>query len=253
MADAPPNGEELAVHQPRFSLLDGVKQQLKSSQISRILFVFSVADDAASRVAHAELEKWVAAKAADDDSTPVTGVVVGLGSWTVVLLEGKTDAIMAGFCHLAELATKEKSVLVASHFHLFHISELRGVRVFPGLPYLPFAKKPEGTMFENSVPQRVVDVYTGMLTYGCRVLDALGFPEDPAEEAPEVDAKQIAEVGINVSKANPTLLPTHDQIESIASSGSVFPYSTFHDLFVGPIHLELESSKLWPVPPPLSY
>jgi hypothetical protein len=243
------------VHQPRFSLLDAVKSQLKTSQISRILFVFSVADDAASKTAHGELERWVAARAADDDgtATPVTGVMVGLGSWAVTLLEGKTDAITAIFCHLADLAGKQTPVIVASHFNLLHISELRGVRVFPELPYLPFAKKPEGTMFENSVPQRVVDVYTGLLTYGCRVLDALGFPEDPADEAPVVDARQIADVGMTVAKDNPVMLPTHDQIESIATSGSVFPYATFQELFVGPIHLDLESSKLWPVPPPLSY
>merc|ERR1712078_810877 len=75
--------------------------------------------------------------------------------------------------------------------HMIHISELRGVRVFPALVYLAYPKKPEGTAFETSVAERIVQLYTGLLTVGCKVLDALGFPEDPLEEAPSVDSAAV--------------------------------------------------------------
>lgn len=96
-------------------------------------------------------------------------------------------------------------------------------------------------------------MYTGLLTVGCKVLDVLGFPEDPGEEAPAVDSATVEEKLSDVANNNGSLMPTHDLVESIVVSGNVLPYASFYDVFVGPIHLELESSKLWPVPPPLTY
>jgi hypothetical protein len=252
---APPHGEELAVHQPRFSLLDAVKRQLRMSQISRLLFVFSVGDDASQKGAYQELEKFIAAQESAEAEPPslVTGAVVGIGSWVVCLLEGKTDDLIKAFVNLAEHGKDSKPVFSASQFHMIHISELRGVRVFPALVYLAYPKKPEGTAFETSVPERIVQLYTGLLTVGCKVLDALDFPEDPEIEAANVDPAQVANQFAAVAKDSGALMPTHDLVESIVVSGNVMPYSSFYDVFVGQIHLELESSKLWPVPPPLTY
>jgi hypothetical protein len=252
---APPHGEELAVHQPRFALLDAVKHQLSTSQISRLLFTFSVGDDASQKGAFVELEKFLAGREAAEAEPPslITGAVVGLGSWVVCLLEGKTDELIKAFVHLAEHGKDTKPVFSASQYHMIHISELRGVRVFPALSYLAFPKKPEGTSFETSVAERIVQLYTGLLTVGCKVLDVLGFPEDPGEEAPAVDSATVEEKLSDVANNNGSLMPTHDLVESIVVSGNVLPYASFYDVFVGPIHLELESSKLWPVPPPLTY
>jgi hypothetical protein len=252
---APPHGEELAVHQPRLSLLDAVKNQLRTSQISRLLFVFSVGDDASQKGSFQELKKLLAARGSDEAEPPslITGAVVGIGSWVVCLLEGKTDELIKAFVHLAEHGKDTKPVFSASQFHMIHISELRGVRVFPALVYLPYPKKPEGTAFETSVPERIVQLYTGLLTVGCKVLDALDFPEDPTEEAPAVEDAQVEGQLAAAAKDQAALMPTHDLVESIVVSGNVLPYSSFYDVFVGPMHLELESSKLWPVPPPLTY
>jgi hypothetical protein len=253
---APPHGEELAVHQPRFSLLDAVKNQLSTSQISRLLFVFSVGDDVSQKGAYQELDKFIASREAAEAEPPslVTGAVVGIGSWVVCLLEGKTDDLIKAFVHLAEHGKDSKPVFSASQFHMIHISELRGVRVFPALVYLPYPKKPEGTAFETSVAERIVQLYTGLLTVGCKVLDAMGFPEDPlSDEAPNVDSATVADQFAVAAKENGALMPTHDLVESIVVSGNVLAYASFYDVFVGPIHLELESSKLWPVPPPLTY
>jgi hypothetical protein len=252
---APPHGEELAVNQPRFSLLDAVKGQLSTSQIARILFVFSVGDEGSQKGSYQELQKFISARDSAEAEPPslITGTVIGIGSWVVCLLEGKTDDLIKAFVHLAEHGKDSKPAFSASQFHMIHISELRGVRVFPALSYLPYPKKPEGTAFETSVAERIVQLYTGLLTVGCKVLDALGFPEDPAEEVPAVEEAHVADQFASVAKDNGALMPTHDLVESIVVSGNVLPYSSFYDVFVGPIHLELESSKLWPVPPPLTY
>lgn len=97
-------------------------------------------------------------------------------------------------------------------------------------------------------------MYNNILKMGCKLLDALGFPEDPEDpEAPAVSDKEAAEHATNLTKEMAISMPTHDAVESVITSGMVMNYQAFHDVFCGPIHLELESTNLWPVSPPLAY
>jgi len=260
MAEAP-HGEELAVHQPRFSLLDSVKAQLSSGYVSRLFFGFSVVDEASQQAARQELEKFLAGIEATKDSDKVTGVMLGLGSWAVTLLEGPTDSLFQAFTHLHNAqqaaAEEKKQGMRIGPLSLLHLVELRGVRVYPWFVYVPCPSKPEGTSFEDTVPERIFGAYQSVLTFGCKLLDALQYPdpEDKDAEVPQPSDKTIAAEALELAKDKEIgqILPKHDTLDTIVASGQVMSYQAFYDVFLGPIHLELESTKLWPVPPPLAY
>merc|ERR1711964_112286 len=141
---------------------------------------------------------------------------------------------------------------VAQQLALLHLAELRGARLFPTYLYVSNQCKPSGMVFEDKVSDRIFDMYRNLLLLGCKILDHLGYPEDPASSPTEVSSDEYNKV-VEFTLGQNNFLPTYDAVDTILQSGQAMSFASVYQVLLGPLHLELESTKLWPIPPPLAY
>merc|ERR1711964_263292 len=101
---------------------------------------------------------------------------------------------------------------VAQQLALLHLAELRGARLFPTYLYVSNQCKPSGMVFEDRVSDRIFDMYRNLLVLGCKILDHLGYPEDPSEYPSDVSA-ETHNTAVEFALTQNNCLPTYDAVD----------------------------------------
>jgi hypothetical protein len=268
--------DELAIETKRVTLLQREEQQLKGKQhVSRLLFVFGIADDRKTQgQVEQEFTQW---RSKQEEGDQVTGVLLFLGQAGVSFLEGPAELVFKGLELIQSLATevlptpslpsapadiksgisqKKRGDTDAQNVNprpaligalkILYFTELHGVRASIGWCSYASTAKPAGggQNAEAAVDELVFMLYRKILMLCLKVKDSAGGSEADPDRL-QGHYRRLADG-----------MPTQEEAMFFLGknlTGDFFTFPEFQNVFMKPFQLVLNSELLWPMPPALSY
>lgn len=265
--------DELAQETKRVTLLDREEQQLKGKDhVSRIVFVFGVADDRKVQASvEQEFSSW---RDRQDNGSQMTGVLIFLGQSAVSFLEGPTELLFKAvdFFHGLSQDVQASTVMpspppdmktnapagrneteapsaprqaLISAVRVLYFTELHGVRTSVGWCSVNSTAKPgnQQSSLEDGGHEQVFQIYQKLLLLCLKV-------KDGASNSAGASALQ------SLYTRNQDGMPLPEEVVLLLSKQGAecfFTYAEFQKVFMKPFQLVLNSELLWPMAPALSY
>lgn len=269
--------DELAQETKRVTLLEREEEQLKGRpHVSRLLFVFGIADDPKTQKAvEQEFATW---RDRAEGSKDLTGVLLFLGHAAISLLEGPSELLFkavevfhgltlevhaapevpsapADMKVAAKLAAKPEAAAQAptprpaliSAIRVLYFTELHGVRTSKGWCSFANAVKLQGggpgNLEEGAVTEPVFLLYKKMLLLCLKVSESAG--DDASSDFLQGQYRKSIDM----------MPPPEDVLILLTKQGAdnFLSFPEFQKVFMKPFQLVLNSELLWPMAPALSY
>eukprot|EP00397_Hematodinium_sp_SG-2012_P045159 GEMP01050622.1.p1 GENE.GEMP01050622.1~~GEMP01050622.1.p1 ORF type:complete len:270 (+),score=73.46 GEMP01050622.1:174-983(+) len=245
--------DELALDTQRVSLLAALDSQLRAHpDVARLLCVCQT-DERKQKELEDACTSWIA------DEPEISGVLAFIGPVALHLLEGPMRKIISALQHFNTFSAEaiaesgENATPMMFNLKILYMSELYTNRAAPhwsSFSYSP-AKASFGALgSEATESERVFHAYKSILL-ACEKVSAqvavqlTGCSSDEFRDAaPELFRSCAADSLVALEDLNILLAK-----ESVNS----FTYAQFKVFFLDPMVLQLDSDKLWPMPPALAY
>jgi hypothetical protein len=169
-----------------------------------------------------------------------TGIVLLQESTVFVFLETTADEFLR-ICE--QLHTPQQTVMDRASLKVLASCDDNGVRLLQGLYFrkisITRAASDAGEWTDDTLRQVCVDAFLGIVKFVKKI-----GPMAPAE---------IRKILTNLSNSDQMLLPSNELLLWLMAHDDVMPLGEFLEVYNSPIHLELESERVWPVHPLVSY
>lgn len=228
--------DELSLDAPRTSLLDVLDAQLRPhTLVSRLLCVCQI-DEKRQKELEDKFTSWVT------QESEITGVLAFLGPVALHLLEGPTKKLFNALVHFNSFSEDDGAGSLLSNLKILYLSELYTDRV--AVDWCAFSHTPKGNigaLGDVREADRVFHAYKTIVT-AC---------EKVSGQVPRCSSKEYrANAPEKFRNTADTLIALEDlHILLSKESKNPFTFEQFVSFFIEPVVLQLESDKLWPMPP----
>lgn len=231
--------DELSLDTERTSLLDVLDGQLRNNTlVSRLLCICQI-DEKKQKELEDEFTQWI------EGETEISGVLAFIGPVALHLLEGPTQKVFRALERFnAFHETMENGVPLISNLKILYVSELytsRAASHWSCFSHIPAKGNALGP--DSSEAERIFQAYKTLLLACEKVSGQL----EKSGSSPAKFRNTAPPLFKNF--ADSLVAPEDLNILLSKECENPFTYPQFRQFFVEEVSLNLESDKLWPMPP----